>query len=1451
MNKKTVEKLLQLNIPPYLVKVEQRLITQFYNTFTLANYKIERALLPDLKLPNINETDRLLLQLIEFAQQYIKQQLNHGTLMERQHAKFTQRVSGAVTAQEHQQHVLDFAKDLGATKSQLAGDRRAFKRWFGQDTVSERYQRRHFSNERMIAFCLKRLGVWCTTLLENTVAHHDPEQLWRRLDLESLIQPLLTYEGDTRVRIAAFQCLVTALKQIPENLQERSLSDSTLQYVYRAALNSSQDVWIQCEALSILESLSHESLKIVLNKRLTAATADDDLFVRRHAVHLLCRNRQYLPDAPTLIATVLHDPNPAVRQALAESLTKLSMVEYQQPLYHLACNDDTAPVRATALLQLPDLLDVKHNASENSSKNSSENAINKNRSTEDFSIGNTGSTSTEDIIAYCLKLITQVLVHEKNEFVLRVALKVSLEGHLILVEINNTEGADMWRQALLPTISQLRCESQALSVRRWAAQTQEQIWSNATSARRELKAQLQQTSTAIPPGSRKTISDHWKKEHNEETIGRVLSVIAQNDFGYDLEPGWIRSRLMRGHKFGFRTWRFLHEFKNPSTDKRQAFPHTRGRLFYGRIRAPSAILSELAETKVPGEPLYISAESGWRPYLPLVDDMISVLDYGLGSTPTQFYTSEGITSVHPPRSLTRKLYARTTLTRRFAYYAELRNRNDGSSIKTNAYSSELKKLGFNIQFNAHREEHNPTPVNDASVQRYFGLGLPFFNDDLWPRFQDYFVSVYENSLNELMLFTSVVGSLFIGRHLIINRQLRHTRKRLPLVIGGWGTRGKSGTERLKAALINALGYSVVSKTTGCEAMFLHAPAYGKLREMFLFRPYDKATIWEQGNVLQLADKLNADVFLWECMALTPSYVTVLQQQWVKDDIATITNTYPDHEDLQGPAGINIPEVMTEFIPESSLLLTSEEQMLPLLRDAANKRHTQTKTVGWLEAGLITPDLLQRFPYEEHPYNIALVLQLAQEIGVTNDVAIKEMADRVVLDLGVLKAFPIAPMRKRHLEFINGMSANERFGCLNNWERMAFANHDWQTEPQIWLSTVINNRADRIARSQVFADLIIEELHADRHFVIGTNVDGFFSYLQQAWQRNVNTITLWPESDNPESIDPLTVLEEWALRFRIPFSKHHVLEKLKTMLSVVNDEFSANGLIEHWQYPEALYSTLKQEAGDIIATEICSHLKQHLQHLNEYEAVKSKIIAGDQEKTTIDQDFRQLLWQWLERKIVILEDSHISGDQIIEKICTATPPGIHNRIMGLQNIKGTGLDFVYRWQAWDACYQACQLLRSEHDVTLMERGLRELTQFRDFGLLSEEYVRDTLEQVRSTNQAQSETVQAQLQVISATMKTVLSDVKARTQSTSSTGLFTYIATTIESFLDAGDAVKRRKRADKIYKDLVHERISHECAAGELQKLNKRQKGGWLTLQVYNLLASLMQYRDRRKPNPNNE
>lgn len=62
----------------------------------------------------------------------------------------------------------------------------------------------------------------------------------------------------------------------------------------------------------------------------------------------------------------------------------------------------------------------------------------------------------------------------------------------------------------------------------------------------------------------------------------------------------------------------------------------------------------------------------------------------------------------------------------------------------------------------------------------------------------------------------------------------------------------------------------------------------------------------------------------------------------------------------------------------------------------------------LDAELLPADVLARFPYEEHPSNIALVLRMAEELGLEPDYALKEMADRVVPDLACSRSIRASP-----------------------------------------------------------------------------------------------------------------------------------------------------------------------------------------------------------------------------------------------------------------------------------------------------------------------------------------------------------------------------------------------------------------------------------------------------------
>jgi poly-gamma-glutamate synthase PgsB/CapB len=1351
--------------------------------------------------------------LLAFLLQDIEAQVQRIKALRGRHADFNKRYTRAVTDEERRQHILDYARDLGAGRWQLRGDRRALRRWFGADAVTDRFVRRHGAAERRLTFSLDRIGALAAQALEEA---EDPGAAWTGLDLMRLVQPLFGYDGDNRVNVAAFRCLAVATAALPTDARAAAVEDTALADIHRAALDPRQPIWVQCEALRLLRNLSAASFRTVIEHRLRHPEEGDDLFVRRCAARLLGENLQQVADASALLAMAVQDPSPAVRQAAAGVLVQTEDAT-RAGLPQLARQDPVAPVRAAALCAGVTLL-------------------------------RRGPEPAEQFRT----LLAEVMEEEKDPFVLRVAAHVAVEGTRLLLgqtpgDVGLSPSWPAWQRTVTDGLSRLHTGTESLAVRRWAAQARERIWCLAEPRARALSEQLRPALPAIRRGRSGRLPRRWFRKLDESLVGRVLSVHAQEDFGYHLERGWWGARLTRDHPFRFRLWRFLHELRHSDPAKRQAFSHVVGRVSYAPVRAPSAIMSELAETKVPGEPLFLGSEGGWRPYLPLPDDVLASLNQVLWTRPVRFYTSEGVTVLRPPTWPHRRLAAYLRLNWSFAHFARLRNWREGDPNHPASYLQALTALGFRIVFHPHADaDGTPLPA-DPAVTRFFPALLLFAGagtlgehaQDLWKSFVNYFGSVYENSVPELFVFCALAIGGFALRHWFLNFTLWRARARLPLSVGGWGTRGKSGTERLKAALFNAMGHGLFSKTTGCEAMFLHAHPFGKTYELFLYRSYDKATIWEQRHVIRLAASLGADVFLWECMGLNPGYVGILQRQWMRDDLATLTNTYPDHEDIQGPAGVNIPEVMTRFIPRRSRLLTSEEQMRPVLGDAARDLATSFRGVGWLEAGLLPPDLLKRFPYEEHPYNIALVLSMADELGVDRDFALKEMADRVVADLGVLKTSPVAVLRTRRLEFSNGMSANERHGCLNNWVRLGFDCQDPEAEPGVWQVTVVNNRADRVARSRVFAGVLVNDLSADRHFLIGGNLSGLVGYIREAWDEHVPQLTLWPETGEGGPDGAVRVLEQAVRRFRLPCLEESVRARLRVMLRGLIEKLATpkDGLADEldvlWHDPDALRGRLVAAGVEASLVDAAvNHLTQDRKAQEEYRAFVARVRqAPERERAELDRAFRELLWKWFQAKLVVISDYHASGDQIISQICNETPPGFRNRIMGIQNIKGTGLDFVYRWEAWHACHRACTLLRSP-DPPRAAAGLRELAAFQDYGVLSEGFVRETVNLVRASPFAQREEVQAQLDLVLANLDTKMETIRAKIAGggAQNTGWLAKVCSALEAFLDAGDAVRRRKQSNRIYRDLVTERISYGRAILEVQALNGRQKGGWLLKRV---------------------
>jgi len=1377
MQKKLMKKSKEIHLETLLFSHSTRLsdyvnkkhLALLKNTFEKSQAKKEHSLIQE---------ETLVLRFIHFLCLYIADNFSQAQETKLFTQDLIKELSTNPTDYEKRRIILRYSFIFTPSKKQQIRDEKAFERFFDEDALIQRIQEKISHLQRQNIVALERLGNAFTLLQEVQTLKED---LWKTFELNRYFTSYLNYKEESLVNDEILHTILkitTLFYQDSTKDSETFLDKKLFKKVYHIALSHKESVWMQNDALVFLAEVAFPIFVEIAIIRASDYRYEENIFVR-HTLTLLIF--EYVQDNPQLHQLIeeliLKDPSPYVRQAIAKSLGNIQTPSLRPLVAQCILHDTDSSVRALSLTQI----------------------LYPHTQEEQFQT-----------------VIWQSIRSEKDPFVLKTAL-FCLAKYIEQIR-QKKENYQHFIDESYTALSDFIHEDIPIALKRYTALMKEFIWVCQKENTYVLYVNTLSFVKNIAVGKSQKIPSHFYD--NPEIFYRVLSVVAQNDFSLELREGIFSGLyLQRSEQFKRRLWRILFEMKTPSPDKRQGFLHTIARVFRGTKHFPSSILAEQAPTKVPGEPYLIPEEESARPFIPLADHFLSALMQDtLKIQDYKIYTADGITTIKVPRFFFQRFICFLKLSWKFASIAPLRNWREGSTLAPSSYIKSMEKLGFHIHF-------KPYIPKEKSSTKFFSMALPipFLTPQIQNDISNYFVSAYENSLSDLVLFLLVFFALFFVRHVILSRQISKARKGIALSIGGWGTRGKSGTERVKAALFNALGLKVFSKTTGNEAMFLHADSFEEMREMYLFRPYDKATIWEQANTVLLADKLDVDVYLWESMGLTPSYVHILQQRWMKDNIATITNTYPDHENLQGPAGINIPQVMTNFIPEHSTLVSSEEVMYPILEAHAHSVHTQSFSTGWLEAGLLAPDILSRFPYEEHPYNIALVLGVATQLDINHDKALKAMADNIVPDLGVLKAYPPATVEKRKLLFINGMSANERFGALGNWKRMGLGDIDDEKESDIFLSTVINNRADRVSRSRVFASMLIEDIHADCYILIGSNLSGFQSYVEQSWQEYKAKLSLVPT----QSDSSLLLLERYAKNFRIFRTPTQLKMRLSHMLEtqdISNKEICLSHFLDLEKLSLALAELEAQSKEEILA-----FYRPCYEEYQEYHQLKQDIKENKKSIEILSDTFQKNLWLWINRRIVFVHDYHATGNDVVNHIKKNTPLGLCNKIIGMQNIKGTGLDFAYRWVAWNTCYHICQDIQSENTKAIRQ-GIEALANFNEHGILSNALALESLTLAKKHLATQTQYYQSQIHIIEKTIKDSQKNQETKKgNTTQNTSFFKSITHKIleitEAFLDAGDAVKRRKKSDRIYQDLTQHHISHKRAAIELQKITKRQKGGW--------------------------
>ncbi len=992
------------------------------------------------------------------------------------------------------------------------------------------------------------------------------------------------------------------------------------------------------------------------------------------------------------------------------------------------------------------------------------------------------------------------------------------------------------------------------------------------------------------PSAQKRFREGPVSSLDEQKLHSVLIDLASDneDLGARVRPqgGYT---VYKGNYHKFAPWRLFHELRHPAGDKRQAFNHFTDHFPRGDVIAISSRGSEVTATRVPGRRVSSAITLDWGCELPLPAHMVVAATRGdvrlLTPLESVHIKTVGHNWLNSQRNYVRLARART------------RCLSNGRRNAAAEFDAILEDAGFFV----HRErffEHLQSP----SVVSLFGAGLTGYA--LW-RFAEQFstISVEHAStwnflqtheflqwaeklwqpthtgLPQLAVVAVGMSAYAVARNIYMLQRISRIRRRQNLVIGGWGSRGKSGTERLKAGLFHGLGYRVASKATGTEATFILSVPGTSPVEVPLFRPQNKASIWEQERFLSLADGLSAQVVLWECMALNPDYVQVLQRDWMRDDISTITNTYPDHENIQGPSGRDVAEVISLFLPKNAQAITTEQHMTPVLRAKAKERKTQLHVCAPSSWRLLPADLMARIPYDEHPRNVALVVQLARQLDIPTDVALRSMADHVVPDVGVLKEYGPATWNTRTLTFINGMAANERAGLMSNWQRMALGTVQPLSGWSQRVVFMVNNRADRLSRQAAFSYLCAAELIADQFVVVGTNVAAFYAQVE-AHLRD----TVGPELVRLGRSSPLRLVEEISRRLRrlevthveaiellkrqdrlVPeepwIAQQNSIAELASLLAEENVTAQPSTGLRQFLLELAWLSAVREEA---LCTEGLGSKKNPTQLFVESDAsirvddsraqrhrggddsaFNNKLPADSAISTdspgveqtpdrgglpglNIEETVDTFLMLWRGRFVILPSADH-GANAVTRTILDHAPDKSMTRVFAIQNIKGIGLDVLYEWIATHGIVDVIAQLKTADEPTRCRELISTLSVGGGFmgAALIAETLRDEVLMGRLNTQGLGQEAKHLLSAAEASLQSFNATSAAHGRKSSIlTGFATWALEAIENILDFMDGVWRAKRMDRLYNELMARRVSPQRAAEIARDVNARQKGGWL-------------------------
>lgn len=278
---------------------------------------------------------------------------------------------------------------------------------------------------------------------------------------------------------------------------------------------------------------------------------------------------------------------------------------------------------------------------------------------------------------------------------------------------------------------------------------------------------------------------------------------------------------------------------------------------------------------------------------------------------------------------------------------------------------------------------------------------------------------------------------------------------IPIRIHVNGTRGKSSVTRLIGSALSESGIKTITKVTGTFPRLILDDG----TETEIFRKAG-ANIIEQLSIVKLASERKAQAIVMECMALEPQYQEITETKMIHATVGIITNVRLDHVEIMGYTLPEITSALSKTIPAGQHLFTSEKEMYPLLKKAADKKKA---VIHYSDADKITEDDMNGFDYIEHKENVALALDVCRHLGISKESALKGMY-KAIPDAGVLNIHKIE-LENKKINFYNAFAANDPQSTLMIMNRLQAENRFTGTK-----IVLLNTRPDRIDRAKQLSEM---------------------------------------------------------------------------------------------------------------------------------------------------------------------------------------------------------------------------------------------------------------------------------------------------------------------------------------------------------------------------------------------